>query len=384
VKTSAATHIRERIRLANYQHFQIFGKIDCGYAGLGGVGGSLTWIARLRVGTVIHELGHNFGLFHASSRTCTSGSTKVPMSDNCTSSEYGDPFDPMGHGGSHHFNAGYKATLGWIPSANVTVASGSQTYTILPMTAAHTGPQLLRVKGASDVMYQVEFRQPAKEDNFTTTDPNIKGVLVHAFFTQASDAGQAHLLDMSADGDFNIAALAVGKAYKFFNTNTTMTVVSTSTSGAQVRVDGAGAAPGGSTTATSLTAVHSGKCVGINGGSTNNNALAVQWPCNGDLAQSWDLQDQGDNVVVLKNGNSGRCLGVPNGTTVDGAGLRQFDCNGSDAQKWQLLTSGERVVSLRSLASNKCVAVNLKSTADGTSIVQRGCSDATNQQFQRR
>jgi Ricin-type beta-trefoil lectin domain len=371
------------VNLANYQHFEIFGKINCSYGGLGQQPGSLTWIAGLWPEVVIHELGHNFGQWHAAARTCTSGSAKVPMSGSCTFSEYGDPFDPMGHGGSHHFNANYKVNLGWVPSANVVTASGSKAYTILPMTAARSGLQLLRVKGASGVMYQVEFRQPAPEDKFTSTDANVHGVLVHAFFTQASDAGRAHLLDMSADGNFNLAALAVGKAYKFFNTSTTMTVVSTSTSGAQVRIDGAAASVAASPAATSLTAVHSGKCIGIAGGSTANDASAVQWPCTGDLDQSWDFQDQGDNVVVLKNGNSGSCLDVPNGTTNDGVALRQSGCNGSNAQKWQLLTSGE-AVSLRSLASNKCVTVNAASTANGASIVQRDCKDGTNQQFQRR
>jgi Ricin-type beta-trefoil lectin domain-like len=374
---------RAGANLANYQHFQIFGKLNCGYAGVGNRPGPATWIAALKPRVVVHELGHNFGQWHASSYTCTKSGAKVPMSDRCTPDEYGDLFDPMGHGIDHHYNASYKVDLGWIPAANVAVASGSRTYTLAPMTAPSSGLQLLRVNGPNDVMYQVEFRQPAPEDKFSSTDPNLRGVLIRAIFTQASEPGRAYLLDMSPDGDFGVAALAAGKSYPFFGTDTTITVVSTSSSGAQVRIDGASTSLAGSSTSSSLTAVHSGKCVGISGASTTNDAAAIQWPCTGALDQSWDFQDQGDNVVVLKNGNSGNCLDVPNGTTNDGATLRQSNCNGSNAQKWQLLASGD-TVSLRSLASNKCVTVNAASTANGASIVQRDCKDGTNQQFRRR
>ena len=78
----------------------------CGWAGLGEMPGTQSWNNGsfvLRV--VAHELGHNFGVHHASSLSCTSGSSRVSLSSTCSSSEYGDPFTVMGSGSSYHDHA---------------------------------------------------------------------------------------------------------------------------------------------------------------------------------------------------------------------------------------------------------------------------------------
>lgn len=48
---------------------------------------------------LVHEMGHVLGLDHATSLTCRDeAGSPVPLSGSCTSEEYGDPFDIMGHG----------------------------------------------------------------------------------------------------------------------------------------------------------------------------------------------------------------------------------------------------------------------------------------------
>ena len=91
-----------------------------GWAGLGEMPGSQSWNNGsfvLRV--VAHELGHNFGVHHASSLSCTSGGSRVALSSTCSSSEYGDPFTVMGGGSSYHDHAIHLGQFGWLPSSEV-------------------------------------------------------------------------------------------------------------------------------------------------------------------------------------------------------------------------------------------------------------------------
>jgi hypothetical protein len=43
----------------------------CSYGGRGIIGGNETWInGYLHLGTISHELGHNFGLYHSRAMEC--------------------------------------------------------------------------------------------------------------------------------------------------------------------------------------------------------------------------------------------------------------------------------------------------------------------------
>ncbi|WP_437595196.1 RICIN domain-containing protein [Sorangium sp. So ce590] len=385
--------------LGAYQHFMIMGKMDCGYAGMGAQPGSATWIAGLWPEVVVHELGHNFGLWHASSRTCRSGGATVTMSNECTFDEYGDPFDPMGNGGKQHFNANYKANLGWIPSSQVMTAASDGTYTLAPMTEASSGIQLLRVKGPNDIMYQVEFRQPAPTNVIDSRNSSGRGVLIHAFFTQARESGRAHLLDMVPGGNFRDAPLAVGASHQLFGTNATLKLLSVSPTGAAIQISGLGGTGGtgdpgdpgdpgddGGTGSTgqSLAVLHSGKCMGVNAASLDNGAAVVQRPCTGASDQQWQIESIGGTTAVVKNVNSGKCLDVRGSSRNNRANITQSDCDGNkNSQKWNLIDRGNGVVSLRSVNSGKCVDVSGASTADGASFIQYTCSSGTNQRFRR-
>ncbi|WP_437604618.1 RICIN domain-containing protein [Sorangium sp. So ce834] len=379
-----------------YQHYMIMGKLDCGYAGMGAQPGSATWIAGLWPEVVVHELGHNFGLWHASSRTCRSNGATVTMSNDCTFDEYGDVFDPMGNGGKQHFNANYKVNLGWIPSTQAVTATADGTYTLAPMTEASSGTQLLRVKGPNDIMYQIEFRQPAATNVVDSRNLSTKGVLIHAFFTQSRESGRAHLLDMVPGGNFRDAPLVVGASHQLFGTNATVKVLSVSATGAQVQISGLGGTGGdtggtggdtggtGGTGGQSLAAVHSGKCMSVNAASQDNGATIIQRPCTGASDQQWKIETISGATATVKNVNSGKCLDVQGASLNNSANITQADCNSSrNSQKWEIIDRGDAVISLRSVNSGKCVDVNGVSTADNARYIQYTCSTGTNQRFRR-
>ncbi|MFL5946763.1 MAG: hypothetical protein ACJ74C_15170 [Gaiellaceae bacterium] len=76
--------------------------------------------------SLVHELGHTFGLDHATANQ----------------DEYGDPLSPMGHG-TVDFSAFEKLKLGWITS--VQRADRSRTYVVADIDAPSTAPQALVV-----------------------------------------------------------------------------------------------------------------------------------------------------------------------------------------------------------------------------------------------
>ena len=97
---------------------------------------------------LVQEPGHNFGMMHASSMRCgtgTSGRTFVdqPMG-TCTHSEYGDPYDPMGRA-CRHMNAYMKAFQGWFGGCNMVEVTSSGTFTVNPLELPCDGVQVLQI-----------------------------------------------------------------------------------------------------------------------------------------------------------------------------------------------------------------------------------------------
>lgn len=106
------------------------------YGGLGTIGGlgSLVrindpaWTVEERINenvrVAMHELGHNFGLLHASSLY------RLPAGSQYTfgKREYGDGYDTMGTG--TEYNARYKHWLRWLDNANMHFINGSGVFTM--------------------------------------------------------------------------------------------------------------------------------------------------------------------------------------------------------------------------------------------------------------
>ena len=90
--TAASTAASAHYTLANYDKiiYLFPDNPSCGWIGLGEVGGDETWINGVNDSELYaHELGHNVGLGHASSKDC--GTKAIDNYASCSNSEYGDP-----------------------------------------------------------------------------------------------------------------------------------------------------------------------------------------------------------------------------------------------------------------------------------------------------
>ena len=227
---------------SDYDHFvYVFPQqASCGWAGLGELPGKESWLnGTTTVRVAAHELGHNMGLHHASSLTCTSGGTQVTKSSSCSADEYGDPFDVMGlsarPSGAWHLNK-----LGVLGPANVQVANGSGTYTVSSALSQRPGPVLLRVPTGSSTTYyyDVEIREDGSIfDNWDATSAVVNGVTLH-WNPSNSRIEQTMLLDATPGvGGFTDSSLRPGQT--FSDGSVSITAVSAANGSATVQVTAA-------------------------------------------------------------------------------------------------------------------------------------------------
>ncbi|MCX6515576.1 MAG: M66 family metalloprotease [Actinobacteria bacterium] len=147
---------------------------DCGFGGLGEVGGNLTWTytAPGYEGIWAHELGHNMGLPHANA--CNAGVTLTYLKP-CEEVEYGDVTGTMGMGGPSGFYAPtFLASVGWLPEANRAVwARTSATYSLNRPDRSDLGVTAINIPGLDgtlgDNSYWVQYNPNALT---YVTDPN--------------------------------------------------------------------------------------------------------------------------------------------------------------------------------------------------------------------
>jgi hypothetical protein len=235
----------------------VFPKTACTWAGLGNVGGSSTkaWANGSFSNLVVaHEIGHNYGLQHAQSLNCDVSA----LGNTCTTITYGDTADTMGNYRAAHFNPFEKELLGWLNdgvSPPIHTASASGRYAIEAYSSSSVGAKAIKIPRGTDssgrkLWYYVEYRQPIGADAVLAGTGNMtQGVIVRT--ATETDTTSSRQLDMTpgtsttsyytelADG-----ALAVGRSYNDAAAKVTITLVSTSTTGAVVDVIvGASTAP---------------------------------------------------------------------------------------------------------------------------------------------
>jgi hypothetical protein len=183
----------------------------CGWAGMAYIGWDRLWVnGYLDTRVTVHELGHNLGLRHAHSVTCSEGGTPVPWSTSCSRSDYGDPFDAMGgsySGGVGRFNAAQANVLGWLDGRKTTASGDGGTFELEPLGQQTPGTQSLRLPGAPRDIW-VEFRRPTGVDAWLGAGAT-NGVLVHV---PAPDGG-SDILDMSPASDPVDAVLRAGRSW---------------------------------------------------------------------------------------------------------------------------------------------------------------------------
>jgi M6 family metalloprotease-like protein len=200
--TDATTAAGADYTIANYQHVMIvFSRLSMtgskwSWAGLGSVGGGRTWInGYYDFRVTAHELGHNYGLYHANLWQVSDGN---PASASGATTEYADPFDVMGGGSTdarHHFNPWFKNRMGWLPDSSVLPVTASGTYRITRFDAkATTLSQNLALNVFCDGRRTtwVGFRQ-----NFTSNTSMFNGAYVVWGFGSNQ---QSQLLDMTSPG----------------------------------------------------------------------------------------------------------------------------------------------------------------------------------------
>ncbi|MCH7231890.1 RICIN domain-containing protein [Glycomyces sp. L485] len=132
---------------------------------------------------------------------------------------------------------------------------------------------------------------------------------------------------------------------------------------------------------TTMVARHSDKCADVVSGSTADGAEIIQYTCNDDNNQRWQLQSAGGGYYQIVSWSSGKCLDIDGGSTANGAQAIQWTCNGGTNQQWELRDAGSGYTQLVARHSGKCLDVTSASTEDSTRLKQYDCNSGTNQQW---
>jgi hypothetical protein len=176
-----------------------------GIASVGARGAALNGLFDLRV--TAHELGHNYGLWHANLWATTDGSIIGPGNNV----EYGNPFDVMGGGFDTraHFEAHYKRRLEWITDANVKTIDQDGVYRVFAHDSTTTGGiRALKIKKNVDKNYWIEFRQ------LFTNIPTIMNGAIVTWDYGSTNFRETQILDMTpATGSIIDAPLQIGDAF---------------------------------------------------------------------------------------------------------------------------------------------------------------------------
>lgn len=210
------------IPIGGYHHFVFVfthrsGCFWNGMATLGGNSGTIYINGNEDVQTIAHEFGHNFGLQHAGSWTCTRGGVRVQISNSCSTAEYGDVFDAMGNRFPRHNNAWNLAKLGLLVPANVVTVTEDGTYDSRAALSVSPAPTILRIPRTKDAggnvisWYYLEIRQSGGIFE-NVTDSTMTGVSIRA--TAGGSSPETLLIDSRpVTSTFSDAPLQVGETF---------------------------------------------------------------------------------------------------------------------------------------------------------------------------
>jgi uncharacterized delta-60 repeat protein len=158
-------------------------------------------------GTLVHEIGHTYGLQHSNFWQVKFG---TPVSAGGTSIEYGDPWDPMGRNVvtvANHFNQWEKSLLQWIPDSAVTTVSNGGTYRVFRFdhpSANLANALALKIvrNGVQD--YWIGYRYALANSSLRNGAYILWGY---------NAVQQSNLLNFGGDMDVNNSPLPVGTSF---------------------------------------------------------------------------------------------------------------------------------------------------------------------------
>jgi hypothetical protein len=240
----------------NGRHLLAYAAQDsgCAWAGMAtisnhdpGYGGWVVINGLARLDVVGHELGHNLGLGHSSLRWCPAagGTRTADAASGCQVQSYRDPYDIMGiaWGTSGNLSAVQRDALGLLSPGGITELSGGGQATLAPLGATSGVRGARLVDGTA--RYWLEYRTAAGRDSWVDGSSATSwyavpgaGVVIHRADTLKA-GWDTELIDTQPTGaKLDRAALRAGESWSSPSGKVTVTVVSTSASGAVVRVNG--------------------------------------------------------------------------------------------------------------------------------------------------
>ena len=226
----------------------LFAEPTCVAAGMGTIGAtpSRAYVdGYLNFRTVVHELGHNFGLRHSRALDC--GIDRE--TGDCRILEYGDTMDTMGSPDAGHYNAFQKHRIAWVEPAHVT---RDGTYELAPLEANSPLAKAIRIPGGMNeetgnaVEYYLEYRQPIGFDSFLSDRSYVSGrqdvthgIVVHRVesgATPTSDILHMNYSPYNSRNDWWDPALPVSQNYTTSFGGISLTVLDATSASATVDV----------------------------------------------------------------------------------------------------------------------------------------------------
>jgi len=186
-----------------------------------------------------HEMGHNLGMSHASSRDFGAEAVGA-LGTAGTLSEYGDTHSTMGSWNFGFYAASHAANqLGWLGAgAGYQTVESSGTYTISNYEARGDALRTLKIRRGTgnDAWLWVESRQNTGIYSSKLNASLFGGALIH--YQDATTGSKSHLLDFTtATSGFSDAALPVGSTWTDPYSNVSVTVNSVTTGAMTVTVN---------------------------------------------------------------------------------------------------------------------------------------------------
>jgi len=173
-----------------------------------------------------HEMGHNLGLSHASSRAF-GGEALGNVGAGGSLSEYGDVHSTMGSWNFGFYASSHAANqLGWLGSgSNYQVVESSGTYTIQNYEGRPAGVKALKLRRGTgnEAWLWIESRQNTGLYSSALNASLFTGALIH--YQDSSTGSKSHLLDFTpATTSFGDAALQLGQTWTDPYSNVSVTV----------------------------------------------------------------------------------------------------------------------------------------------------------------